>query len=680
MLKFRRVTVLAVIMWASSALSAFAQTRSVMTLVDALEVPRLSDAQLSPDGRQVLYVLSEADWEVNRRIGHIWRVNADGSGTAQMTFGTSRESSPRWSPDGQTIAFRARRGGATQIDLLPNAGGESRPLTHHPTSVSSISWSPDGRAIYFLASDDRTAEEKASRQARDDVYRYDEDHRQRHLWKVSVADGTEERITGGDYSVSERPGRVPYARLSRDGRKVAFRRQPHPGAGSVGRSEVWVMDADGRNARQLTQNNVPETSVALSPDNSQVLFVSMANAQFDHHYSGNVFLVPSTGGAARLLAPDFPYHVESAAWSQDGQSIFLEVNMGVHSELFELEVATEAVTQLTDGNHAIDGWSFVPSANRHIFELEEPTSPGDVWTLAAGGEQAPVRVTTVYDYLERDFRLPRQERIQWKGADGVTVEGLIFYPLDYEPGQRYPLCVETHGGPPSSDKFGFSGWATVLTAMGYVVFQPNYRLSTGYGDAFLRDGMVSGYFRNSHLDVMAGVDHLIALGIADGDRMVKMGWSAGGTMTNKIITFTDRFKAAVSGAGIANWITWIAQSDLGWYQTRWFGGTPWENDAPIDLIWEHSPLKDVARVTTPTLFLVGENDTRVPMPQSVEMYSALKSNGVPTHLYVAPREGHGWSELRHQLFRRNVTLDWFERYATERPYVWETAPDDGARP
>ncbi len=667
-MKFRRVALLTVIVWASSGASTFAQARRAMTLVDVLNVPRLSDAQLSPDGRQVLYVLSEADWEANRRIRHIWRVNADGSGTTQMTFGTRGESSPRWSPDGQTIAFRARRGDATQIYLLPNAGGESRPLTHHPTSVSSISWSPDGQAIYFLASDDRTAEEKARLQARDDVYRFDEDHRQQHLWRVSVADGTEERITGGDYSVRA-------YRLSRDGRKVAFHRQPNPGIGFFGRGEVWVMDTDGRNARQLTQNNVFETNAALSPDSSQVLFLSMANAQFDAQYNGNVFLVSSTGGTAQLLAPDFPYDVQSAAWSQDGQSIFLVANMGVHSELFQLDLATDAVTQLTDGNHDIDGWSFIPSANRHIFRLDEPTRPGDVWLLSSGREQTPVRVTGVYDYLARDFRLPRQERIQWKGADGVTVEGLIFYPLDYEAGRRYPLCVKTHGGPESSDKFGFSGRASVLTAMGYVVFEPNYRGSTGYGDAFLRD-MVGGYFRNSHLDVMTGVDHLIALGIADGDRMVKMGWSAGGHMTNKIITFTDRFKAAVSGAGVANWVSYIAQGDMGWWDARYFRGTPWQEHAPIDLYWEHSPLKYVSKVKTPTLFLVGENDLRVPMPQSVEMYRALESNGVPTHLYVAPREGHGWRELRHQLFRLNVQLDWFEKYATKRPYVWETAPGD----
>jgi dipeptidyl aminopeptidase/acylaminoacyl peptidase len=236
--------------------------------------------------------------------------------------------------------------------------------------------------------------------------------------------------------------------------------------------------------------------------------------------------------------------------------------------------------------------------------------------------------------------------------------------------------VQTHGGPQASDKFGFGSWGNyvqVLTAKGYAVLQPNYRGSTGYGDAFLRD-MVGHYFKNAHLDVMTGVDEVIKRGIADPDKLVKMGWSGGGHMTNKIITFTDRFKAASAGAGAANWISMYAQSDVRTYRTPWFGGTPWQKNMPFEAYWNNSPLKDVANVKTPTIFLVGEKDVRVPMPQSVEMYRALKSNGVPTHLYVAPREPHGWQELRHELFKMNVELAWFEKYATKRPYVWEKAP------
>ncbi len=651
--------------------SAVAQGQRSMTLVDLLEVPSLGDPALSPDGRQLVYTMSRPDWKANRRVGHIWRMNLDGSATVQLTNGPRSESSPRWSPDGKTIAFLASRGEGeqTQIWLIDNAGGEARQLTSHETGTSSITWSPDGSTIYFLASDPKDAEEKEREKLKDDVYAFDENYEQRHLWKVTVADAKEQQITQGDFSLGN------YT-LSQDGRKVVHNRSPNPLLGSGNQSELWVMDPTGSNAVQLTRNTVGEGGAEISPDNAQILFTSDANERFEGYYNSNLFVIPAAGGEARMLLRDLPHEIGDAQWSRDGRSIYFIANMGVHSQLFQLDLATNRVTQRTDGRHAIGDWRPDFANQRHLVTLSQATSPGEVW-MWREGSATPEQITHVFDHLARDFRLPRQERVEWKGRDGVTVEGLLYYPLDYQQGRRYPLVVQTHGGPRSSDKYGFAGgtgnYAPVLAAKGYVILRPNYRGSTGYGDAFLRD-MVGHYFQNAHLDVMTGVDHLIRMGIVDSARMVKMGWSGGGHMTNKIITFTNRFKAASSGAGAANWISMYAQSDTRTQRTPWFGGTPWQANAPIDLYWEQSPLKYIANATTPTLILVGENDPRVPMPQSVELYRALKSNGVTTKLYVAPREPHGWGELRHQLFKMNAELDWFERHAMNRAYVWEKAP------
>jgi dipeptidyl aminopeptidase/acylaminoacyl peptidase len=688
------------------AASAHAQTPRAMTLLDFLNVPRLTDPQLSPDGKQILFVRSDPDWKANKRITHVWRVNADGSGLVQMTSGADGENTPRWSPDGRTIAFVAKRAGAeaAQIQLISNAGGEAVTLTSHESAVdgasttSGITWSPDGRAIYFLSSEPKTAEEKAREKAKDDVKTYDEDFKQRHLWKVTIATKTEQRLTGGAYSV------LGYG-LSPDGSRLVIERAPTPLYADAEQSEVWTLNAaDGRDALQLTKNGVGETAAALSPDNSQVLFLSQANAQFETYYNRKLFVMPTKGGAARVVAANVPYEIDRAAWSKDGKAIYFLANLGVHSELFRVDAAGGAPKQLTEGQHAIQDWDFVAATGRHALLIDEAGVPAEVWTLAddgaasgkantnanantnakANGDAAanasakPVQVTHVFADLPRTFKLPKQERIEWKGADGVTVEGLLHYPVDYTPGTKYPLIVQTHGGPMASDKFGFSSWGNyvpVLAGKGYAVLQPNYRGSTGYGDAFLRD-MVNHYFQNAHLDVMAGVDQVIKLGVADPDRLAAMGWSAGGHMTNKLITFTDRFKAASSGAGAANWVSMYAQSDVRSYRTPWFGGTPWQKNAPIDAYWNNSPLKDIANVKTPTIFLVGENDPRVPLPQSVEMHRGLKSNGIPTHLYTAPREPHGWQELRHQLFKQNVELEWFEKYVTKRPYTWEKAPGD----
>jgi dipeptidyl aminopeptidase/acylaminoacyl peptidase len=649
------------------------QTRRAMTPVDVIEMPRVLDPRLSPDGRQVLYVLDQPDWKENRRVGHIWRIKADGSSPVQLTYGQRGESSPRWSPDGRRIAFVARRGDDedTQLYMLDNEGGEARQVMKHQAAVSNIEWAPDGKSIFFLAPDAKTQEEKEREKVKDDVYAFEEKYKQRHLWSVNVDSGSTKKITQGDYSVGS------YA-LSTDGTKVAFHRATSPLLEHSRTSEVWVMNADGTGALQLTRNDVAEGGARLSPDNKQVLFTAGSNARFESYYNSSLFIVPAGGGDASQIAADTP-DVGEALWSKTGRSIYFVANYGVHSQLAEIDLASKAIKALTKGDHSVQAWDFVDAADRHIFVIDEATR-AEAWTLTASGG-VPSQVTRAFDDTGARFALPKQERVEWKGADGVTVEGLLYYPIDYRAGMRYPLVVQTHGGPQASDKFGLGGWSSyvpVLTGKGYAVLKPNYRGSTGYGNAFLRD-MVGHYFNQAHLDVIAGVDHVIKMGVADPDRLAKMGWSAGGHMTNKVITFTDRFRAASSGAGAANWISMYAQSDTRAQRTSWFGGTPWEKNAPIDKYWNDSPLKYVSNVKTPTMFLVGEEDPRVPPPQSVEMYRALKHNGVPTRLYMAPREPHGWSELRHQLFKINAELEWFEKYVTGRPYEWTAAPGDTPR-
>jgi dipeptidyl aminopeptidase/acylaminoacyl peptidase len=646
-----------------------AQVRRSMTLIDLVELPRILAPALSPDGRTLAYMLSRADWKSGRLIWHLWRQEVGGGPPVQLTFSEGGDIPiVRWSPDGKTLLFM--RDG--QISLLPADGGESRALARHATGVNSPSWAPDGTAVYFLASDPPTAEERERSRLRDDVFALDENFKQRHLWKTVVATGAETQVTSGDASVIE-------YKLSSDGTRIVFQRAPSPLDSDGHRGEVWIMDADGANARALTSNSIEEAGPELSPDNSQVLFLAGTNARFEPYYPTNLFVVPAAGGSARAVLPDYRYTIEQATWAPDGRSILANVNMGVHSELFEIEAGSGRTRQLTEGTHFIaPGWTFVPGAGRIVMQIDEPTRFGDVWTLpVAGGRSTPTRVTGRFDSLERDRALPRQEKIEWKSVDGSAIEGMLFYPIDYQQGRRYPLVVQLHGGPMESDKFGAGpglvlNFFPVLAAKGYAVLRPNYRGSTGYGSVFYRD-VVDGYFRNMTSDVMAGVDHLVRAGIADPDRLVAMGWSAGGTLVNKLVTMTDRFKAGSAGAGIANWTSLYAQTDKTSFRSTWFGGTPWQKNARIDLFWNNSPLKDVANVTTPTLFFAGENDPRVPMVQSIEMYRALKSHGVPTRLYVAPREGHQWGDLRHLLFKANTELEWFEKYAMGRAYVWEKA-------
>jgi dipeptidyl aminopeptidase/acylaminoacyl peptidase len=644
-----------------------------MTLIDLAELPRLVDPQLSPDGRTLVYMRSHPDWKLGRPVWNLWR-QIIGQTPHQLTFAENGEvpGMTRWSPDGLSLLFW--RDG--QLFLLPAGGGEARQLTHHATSVTASippAWMPDGTAIYFTAADERTSDERERDRLRDDVYALDETtFKQRHLWMVTVATGVETRITSGNWSILG-------FRLARDGKRIVFHRAPSPLTADAPLGEVWIMDASGGNARALTQNSIEEASAELSPDSTQVLFLAEANDRLEPYYNSNLFLIPANGGASRLLLPDFPYAVDQATWAPDGRSIYAVVNMGLHSEVFQIDSVSGKFSQLTDGRHYIPpGWTLVEPARTMVMQFDEPSRFGEVYLLRLGEKSAPRRVTSIYDVLEAGFILPRQEKVEWTSTDGMTIEGLLLYPLEYDAAKKYPLVVQMHGGPMESDKFGAGAglvlnYFPVLTAKGYLVLRPNYRGSTGYGNAFLRD-VIGHYFNNMPLDILSGVDALIQRGLADPDRLVLMGWSAGGHLVNKLISMTPRFKAASSGAGAANWTSLYAQSDLRANRTVWFGGTPWQKDAPIAAYWNHSPLRDVANVMTPTLLFAGENDARVPKEQSIEMFRALRSNGVPTKLLIAPREPHQWGELRHLLFKANAELEWFERHAMSRAYVWEKTP------
>ncbi len=656
--------------------SVLAQAPRPMTLVDLAELPRVLDAQIAPDGRAVSYVLTGPDWNANRAVGHIWRQNLAGGPPVQLTRGETGETTARWSPDGRTLLFLARGAeGTTQLFVISADGGVPKPLTTHATAVAAPAWAPDGSVIYFTASDPKTADERERDRRRDDVYAFDEDFKQRHLWRVRVADGAEQRLTEGPFSVTG-------YRLSRDGRVIVQHRAPSPLAADSFRSEIWITSADGGDARALTSNRVEEAEAELSPDGTGVLFVAEASGLLEPYHSSALFVVPAGGGSPRRLPVTGA--VEHASWAPDGASILAVVNQGVMSDVVRIHLASAArVEQLTSGEHSVQFWSLSAAARAMVFQLDEPARPGDVWTMRLDAA-APSRATGVYDTLARDFALPDQERVQWKGADGVSIEGVLIRPVGYQPGRRYPLIVQLHGGPAESDKFGWGpgvivNYAPVLAARGYAVLRPNYRGSAGYGDDFLRD-VVGHYFNQMHLDVMAGVDALVSRGTVDADQLGLMGWSAGGHLTNKLITFTDRFKAASSSAGAANWVSFFAQTDTRASRTTWFGGTPWDGTAPFDAFLAQSPIKDAARVRTPTLFIAGQEDARVPLAQSIEMHRALRANGVATTLYVAPREGHQWGELRHQLFKANVELEWFERHVRGRVYAPELAPAPGARP
>jgi dipeptidyl aminopeptidase/acylaminoacyl peptidase len=645
------------------------QSKRVMTPVDLINIPRVLDPQISSKGT-IAFTVTSVDWPNNRRVAQMWRINADGSGLRRLTADSyPGPPTPRWSPDGSSIAFVS----SGSLFVMSEDGRAARQVSKR-TGISEIAWHPSGQHVYFLAFDAPSDAERERRRLRGDIRVLDEP-RQRHLWRLAVADGAEARLTSGtDYIFAYK--------IAASGQRIIISRRPTNLPVDTNRMELWSIDATGGSAVQLTRNAIPEEDGELSPDGSQVLCLARANHRQEPYYNANVFLVPAHGGKPQTPLPTFSYEVLRAGWQSDSKSIWMIVNTGVRADLFQLDLASRAVTPLTKGDHALVPQSWNVAAGRHVFQIDEPARIGDIWTLTTGDTNA-TRVTAVYDYLDREFALPRQERIGWKGADGAAVEGVLTYPVDYQPGTRYPLVVQLHGGPEASDRFGwgsiFFNYQPALAARGYAILRPNYRGSSGYGNTFYREP-IGGYFKHSHRDVLAGVDRLIAMGIADPDRLAVMGWSAGAHLVNKLITFSPRFKAAASGAGVANWISLYGSSDTQSDRDLWLGGSLWQPNAPIDTYWEHSPLKYVSAVRTPTLFLNGDEDPRIPRTQAIEMSRALRAHGVPTEVLLAPNEGHDWVRPSHQLYKINAEIEWFDKYVRERAYTPQSVPAENDAP
>lgn len=667
-------SLLALALMVSMSGFAGAEGPKSMSAVDLIDTTTQRGIRLGSGGREILFSRSVADWKQDKRVSHIWRIRKDGSGLVQMTNGADGEGMPQWAPGGNRFAFTAKRGqGATQIWLLAAAGGEALQLSEHETSVSKICFSPDGKRIYFLAEDPETEDEKAQKDRVNGAYSYDRNFTHQHLWMIEIATRKETRLTEGDFSVMAFD-------LSTDGTRMVYHAAPTPLFDDYDESEIWIRDVEGGEAKQLTKNSVAESQAKLSPDGKWVLFLADANDEWVDYHEANLFVVPAAGGEARTLARRFDHEIQDARWTANGGDIIFRANVGVRSRLYSVSWPVGTVKVISGPKENVRSWDMLSKTGDIAYLVGSHDSPGDIrWANAS--KWKPRKLTGFGEGLRRAYRFPAAEIVRWKGRDGVTVEGILYRPKGETEGPL-PLVVQIHGGPAASSSLRFASWSTyvpILTARGWAVLQPNYRGSTGYGDDFLRD-MVGHYFNQADDDVLLGIDALVERGVADPDRLAIMGWSAGGHMTNWLVTQTDRFKAASSGAGASNWISMYGQSDVRTYRTPWFLGTPWQADAPLETYMEHSPITHISNAKTPTLILVGEDDPRVPMAQSVEMFRALRSNGVETELVIFPDQPHGPRSLKHQLHKINVELAWLEKYVLGREYEAVDPPGEESDP
>jgi dipeptidyl aminopeptidase/acylaminoacyl peptidase len=662
----------------SSVSFALAQSPRGITPEDYFAFEFISDPNISPDGKLVAYVVTKIDRAQNRRNSSIWMVATDGSrGPWQFTTAPQNSNSPRWSPDGKSVAFLSSRPESTaptsssaeqprsQVWLLSMAGGEAKRVTNLKNGASSFRWSPDGARLVVVSrigpSDSRTGDAKDRsdvRHYKNSSYKFNDsgwfDDRRTHLWVVDVNSGNGKQITEGDDWNDSDPQWSP------DGKRIAFVSNRTGKEYEENRnSDVWIINADGSGTlTKISDHEESDNQPRWSPDGKSIAFTGEVHER-DHP---KIWLAPSSGGTASVLAANnldlIPGQLE---WSGDGKSIYFETGVKGEIHLFRVDVPTKTVTQVTSGPRAVRNVDFNFTGGKMVYLANDFKHLDDLYISDLNGKNER-KLTNLNEALWKQIQFADVERFTYKSADDWDIDGFFVKPIGWQPDRKYPLVVSIHGGPAGQYGVDWYHEFQVYAAKGYAVLFTNPRGSTGYGQKFER-GIVNEWGGKDYLDIMNGLDAALKkYPWVDQDRMGVTGGSYGGYMTNWIVGHTNRFKAAVTLRSVVNFISDDGTRDGAYGHSSDFGGDIFQK---FDLYWDRSPLKYAASVKTPTLILHSDNDFRVPIEQGEQWFRALKHFGVTTEIVMFPRENHNLTrtgEPKHLVESLNWQLYWFDRF------------------
>jgi dipeptidyl aminopeptidase/acylaminoacyl peptidase len=667
------------LLWIASAPMLAADTPGGWTPLESLKYRLVTDVQVSPDGRMVAYVVRESVFEPEKSEyrTQIWISTSDGKRSWAATSGPTSAARPRWSPDGEWLLFIGKRGTKTaNVWKLPMRGGEAERLTDSDGDVLEAAWSPDGSWIAYVAPDGPPAERNRREKERDDARVVDEDDRPGRLWLGRVTPDAQggfegRKLLATGFSVGGFPDPTAGDSLdwAPDGKTIAFSHTVRPIANDWPTSDISLVDVATGAVRPFAATRAEESTPRFSPDSRFLAYVvSDDPPSWAHQRNIRIAPLDAAAGPGRMLPPSFDESPELAGFSADGTTLYFTESKGVSDVIYTQNVATGAIRALTEEGRVSSGANVNARGTWIGFARQTPTDPSEAWASALAPFM-PRRVSDVNANLPK-HPLPETRVISWTGDQGRRVEGLLTLPVGYVPGKRYPLLLVIHGGPAGVFKLTHAATpgpysAAVFASAGYAVLRPNPRGSSGYGTAF-RQANEKDWGGGDYRDLMAGVDAVIAMGIADPDRLGVMGWSYGGFMTSWIITQTNRFKAASIGAPVTDLVSFTGTADIPAFLPSYFGGEFWEGDLS-EIYRMRSPMSHVGKVRTPALIQHGEDDRRVPISQGYELYNALKRQGVPTQMVTYPRQPHGVREPRliRDLAERN--LAWMEKWLGSAP-------------
>lgn len=655
------------------AVAAKAQDLKTPSFEEVLSLKTLANAEISPDGKNVVFEQQSTNWSENRYDRELW-LSRNGGEPFQLTNNPGNSSnSPKWSPDGNWIAFLSQRGEKNQLYVIRLAGGEAFQLTNVESEISGFEWSPNGKEIAFLQSEDKSEEQKKKKEKYGEFSIDDAEFSLAQLWKVPFDPSKlnrsplPEQLKDSVYKKSLEPKLVLDSvtfsinnfKWSPDGSKIAIEHQPDPLINTFFEADISIYDIPSKTLTTLVENPSYDGLVGWSPDGKSILYQSSLEDTTSNYYlNGKLFRINTDGSGNTQLAKDFDEDINGLQWNSKG--IFALAWQKTKRSLIKIDPKNGKVNIISEGPERIWNYSFSKDAEKLALTGENDTDLTELYY--AGYPLKDIKQVTQTSKQIDNWSVAESEVISWKSKDGQVIEGVLHKPQDYDPGKKYPLLVIIHGGPTGisfpeptpSYVYPMVQWLN----KGALILRPNYRGSAGYGEEF-RSLNVRNLGVGDAWDVLSGVEYLENKGLIDGEKVGCMGWSQGGYISAFLTTNSDKFQAVSVGAGISNWTTYYVSTDIHPFTRQYLKSTPWADN---EIYKKTSPMTNINNAATPTLIQHGQFDQRVPIANAYELLQGLRDVGVETKLVVYKGFGHGINKPRERLAATWHNWQWFNRY------------------